>query len=181
MWGISLSQLAPSDVQRIVSFIWVCTFLELEMSTKVFRTLYWLKPYRGTSVKTGWYSLEVGKGGNDTYATSYPVLGSMKKWTQQWLWLRVPLHEKHPHLYQARTEFTRNKPLEKKALSPNALTTDKEIATFQWFQAYGAKAKGKSPTPKNWLPHFDLLKVELYLAAGGLRRRISQSKFLVYL
>lgn len=181
MWGISLSQLAPSDVQRIVSFIWVCTFLELEMSTKVFRTLYWLKPYRGTLVKTGWYSLEVGKGGNDTYATSYPVLGSMKKWTQQWLWLRVPLHEKHPHLYQARTEFTRNKPLEKKALSPNALTTDKEIATFQWFQAYGAKAKGKSPTPKNWLPHFDLLKVELYLAAGGLRRRISQSKFLVYL
>ena len=144
------------------------------MTVNVFRSMYRLKTWRGGArVPYGWYCIKPEVKAADQFQmnTTYPKPkgASMKGWTRKWLWLRVPLWDEHTYLYRARTQFTVLINMDK--LDPYLLS-DGERRVYEHFSADrppNEAQKRIGAYPRVWLPHYNLIRMETYLAMGNLR------------
>lgn len=170
-WRISLAQLVPTAVHRIISFIWVCTFRGVTPTVNLFLAIYRIKPYRGNRIDKGWWTLEAVRTTEYIMGTSYPRIET-KGWTREFVWLRVPTLATEPHCYLPRMEFVI--PMEPGFLSLSLLDP-RERDAWNDFRCYPAQGKG-SAEPVVWLPHIDLIRNEPYLVIGGLSQFYTQGK-----
>ena len=111
-------------------------------------------------------------------STAYPrVKGSkVTGWTREWLWLRVPLWANHTYLYLACTQFTF--PINADKLDPDHLSQE-ERQVYDHFVAWRPENEAQKRVgacPKTWLPHYDLIRLEVYLAMGKLSNLYTQGK-----
>ena len=178
-YNISLCQLTPTSIRRVMTYLWVCKFFKYVPNLHCFRKLHRLVPNIQSghgSHGSGWYRIE----SRPPFLTMWPNDSSDKDWRGQWIWVRAPTDPGHPCVFSAPRYLAEPDP-EMGSLGPPADNgPDPNLNQQNIF--------GKLPNrggsgrmqhiPETWLPDTHYVFQENMLAAVGLSRKFKDGKLL---
>lgn len=109
-YRISLCQLTPVSIRRVMTYLWVCRFFAVEPNLHCFRKTHQLvqnlQSVYGQHGSSGWWRIE----SRPQYLTMWPNDSSDKDWRGQWVWVRVPADPEHPYFFGAPRYLSRPDP-----------------------------------------------------------------------
>ena len=165
-YNISLAQLTPMSIKRLMSFLWTCIFMGLRPTLEAFNGVFKLAAITVADSK-GWWSIQDRQG----KLSAFPYVSSDKEWKGSWLWVRVPTKPNHPHLFGAPLKFTKPDPGMTAVGDLVVSEADKEVIT--WFGKKPDKDVQGKFSPTTWLPWSQFIFQEKVLAVCGLSRQYS--------
>ncbi|XP_056698259.1 uncharacterized protein [Spinacia oleracea] len=84
-FNVCLAQLHPFAVRTLISYIWVCRFLEFPGTLSLCKRVHHLRN-SGTGNKIGWFSIYCNRG----RLTCHGMPTGQKEWKDRFYWLAVP-------------------------------------------------------------------------------------------
>ncbi|XP_056699732.1 uncharacterized protein [Spinacia oleracea] len=142
-FNVCLAQLHPFAVRTLISYIWVCRFLEFPETLSLCKRVHHLRN-SGTGNKIGWFSIYCNRG----RLTCHGMPTAQKEWKDRFYWLAVPAD------FPVARGFVRPRTrLEGVEILDGAVLEERAFEHFSSEPKFNAAGKEVGRLPRVWLPH----------------------------
>lgn len=142
-FNVCLAQLHPFAVRTLISYIWVCRFLEFPETLSLCKRVHHLRN-SGTGNKIGWFSIYCNRG----RLTCHGMPTGQKEWKDRFYWLAVPAD------FPVARGFVRPRTrLEGVEILDGAVLEERAFEHFSSEPKFNAAGKEVGRLPRVWLPH----------------------------
>ena len=164
-YQLSLNQMMPQGVRKIISFIWHCEYMGYPLTLDLFRLLF-----------------KIEQGGNNPYYSAskwaivvVPYVSHLKYYFNRTVWVKVPLTVDHPYRYNPPIYWTT--PVLHPPLTMDEVRDLSRLKRYAFlhFQGWTNESNGQEYNHK-WLFHEAVLHREPVLSLVGMSTFLTSGK-----